>query len=266
MQENPICNVGLDQQIEIVSPIIEAIKQTITTQFSHSIKIDLSSSDWWLITDPRTRADFSKPHTLELLWEDFQAFFRKEKDLYIFLEKPILGIVHKKGTFWAFFEPKTAMSYFQRQEDRPKDFNKASIKRFPHIPLSKGLTNSIKSVIQDPDPRAMNNIKKVETILEMSDAYLPKEEASNLTKQIRKVLITLSLAEVRLLKTDITNPGVSPTMLEKRLLSIYKLCLRLYAVKNDEREQESLKKLLSPKIIIRRKALELVEQQLLKEV
>ncbi len=259
------CDVPLDIQLDVFHPMLLELAKKVSDQFSQSIKIELSTSPWWLIADPRTKSDFLRPHTLEPSWELFQQYLIGKQELFLFLEEPILGIVHKKAQFWLFFDPRLAASYFQRQSERPKHFSKAAIKKFPPTALLHGLTLKVRSMVSDQDVKAMNSIKQLEEIIALADSFLPEEEANQFTETIRKILVLFSLSEVQALKKDITNPGVSPTLLEKRLQAIYRLCLRLYSVRQDDREREVMKKLISPKIVIRKKALEIVEKRLSKD-
>ncbi|PCI24040.1 MAG: hypothetical protein COB67_12065 [SAR324 cluster bacterium] len=260
------CDLPLESQLEVFHPMMVDVIKKVTLQFSQSIKVDLSSSNWWLIQDVRTKADLSRPHTLETLWQDFQQYFQQKKDLYLFFEEPILGIVAKKAQFWVFFEPRMAASYFQRQTERPKNFNRTGIKKFPPLALVPGLTQKVHALTRVKEGRAMNNLKKLEELITVADAYLPTEAAQYFTGTIRKILVLFTLTEVQLLKKDITNAGVSPLLLEKRLEAIFRVCVRLYSIKNNDQEREVLRKLVSPKIIIRRKALEVVERRLSKDV
>lgn len=260
------CDVPLNSQLDVFHPMLLDLAKKVTTQFSQSIKVDLSTSPWWLISDSRTKLDFLRPHSLEAPWGLFQQYLINKQELFLFLEEPMLGIVHKKAQFWLFFDPRLAASYFQRQSERPKNFTKAAIKKFPPIALLHGLTLKARSMAKNQDDKAMNSIKRLEETIALADAFMPVDEAAQFTQAIRKILVLFSLSEVRTLKKDITNPGVSPTLLEKRLQAIYRLCLRLYSVRQDDREREVLKKLISPKIVIRKKALEIVEQRLSKDV
>ena len=247
--------------MDVFHPMLLDLSQKITDQFSQTIRVDLSTSPWWLILDSRTKLDFLRPNTLEAAWNSLQKYLLNQQTLFFFLEEPILGIVHKKAKFWLFFDPRLAASYFQRQTERPKKFTKDYIKKFPPLAILPALTAKTREMVKSQEGKLMS-VQQLEELISIADAFLPEKEATQFTEAIRKILVMLSLSEVRSLLNDITNPGVSPTLLEKRLKTVYRFCLKLYAVKQDEHEREMLKKLLSPKITTRQKVLEIIEKRL----
>ncbi|MGK0290408.1 MAG: hypothetical protein ACI86H_001867 [bacterium] len=263
---NSQCTVGIGSQIEIFYPLI--IKETnhLAKIITKVTKLDMMHCPWFFIFDERTNGDFSNPHVLERGWDDFVEYFLQKKHVYVFLQEPVVGIVSKKPKFWMFFDPKIAAKYFQRQTEKPKNFSADRIQKIGFIPIAGGLQTFAKEALQDKSLRVMQQIKKIEAVLAMVDFYLPEEENQSIEKELRKIIITLSLAEVRLLESDISDAGVSPTMLEKRLEAIYRMCIRLYAVRKNNKDKDALKALLSPKITIRKKALQLIEKKLVADL
>jgi len=247
---------------ETLHPILQNGCEGLASQFSQALGIDIKSSPWNFIIDNRQIADLAKPFTLDANWPCFAQFFRGERDLLLFLEKPVMGIVNKPAKFWVFFDPKIAQAYFQRQTERPKDFSGQSIKKFPALELGKGLAKQLQGVLTESGIKVNQQIKKVEAFYTIADQFLPAEASQSFSTIAKKLIVRLALAEVKQLQLDITDAGSSPTLLEKRLQSIFRVCIRLYARRADGKEKESLKTLLSPKIIVRRKALELVGARL----
>jgi hypothetical protein len=229
-------------------------------------KIDMSKSPWWFIVDERTSCDMLKPHVFDQAWEKFEQYFLQKKELFLFVEEPIVGLVSKEGKFWLFFEPEIASKFFHKQQERPKNFSKSSISRFPHLNILPALIQEVQLIIKESDKRVMAQIKKLEEVLDMADVYLETGEAREFLQNIKKVIQSLLLAEVRFLKQDIDKRGFSATLLEKRLQSIYRLCMRLYVPKSDEKQKSALQKLLTSQPNIRKRALILVENKLAGDV
>ena len=90
--------------------------------------------------------------------------------------------------------------------------------------------------------------------------------SNQFVQNIKKVVQSLSLAEVRFLIQDIDKKGLSSTLLEKRIQSIYRLCMKLYVTKGDEKQKHALQKLLAPQPKIRKQALNLIEKKLAADV
>ena len=247
---------------EILFPVLAETCEKVNRQFSQALGIDMSSSGWSFIIDNRQLSDFQKPFVLEADWASFAEFFSGKKDLYLFLEKPVVGIVNKKAKYWVFFDPKIAQAYFQRQTERPKEFGPQAIKKFPVPNLLKSLVDQVQAITGEKAEKAMHQIKKIETFYTIADQFLPEQAAQGFSNTVKKTIIGITLKEVRQLGQDVSDPGVTPTLLEKRLQAVFRVCLRLYAKKGDDRERDSLMTLLSPKIVVRKKALELVEKRL----
>ncbi|MDH5561121.1 MAG: hypothetical protein OEY59_09750 [Deltaproteobacteria bacterium] len=260
----PSVPLSIEIQVEVLSPVLGKQIEKLAKIYTQTLKIDLTKYHWWFISDERTKTDFEKPYVIEKGLEGFQRFFQQKKDLYYFLDLPVAGIVNKEPKFWVFFDPKLASSYFFKQGEKPEKFESSMIKKFPPQSISKILVEAIQPIFDDRGERPVLRVKKIEEILAIADNYMPEDEAKQFTETIRKILLTLSLMEINELKTDITNAGVSPTSLEKRLNAIFRICVRLYA--SNAVEKESLKKLLSPTIQIRKKALDLISMRLEKDL
>jgi len=254
----------LESQVQILSPVLIKQAEKLALSITKVIKIDLSKYHWWLISDVRTKTDFEKPYVIENALEDFQEFFQQKKDLYYFLELPVASLVKKEPKFWVFFDPKLAASYFFKQGEKPDKFESSMIKKFPKQSITQILKESIAPIFQDKGERPVNRIKKLEELLSIADAYMPKNESREFTVSIKKILSTLALLEINELLNDIHDSGVTPSLLEKRLTSVYRICVRLYASK--PQEKETLKKMLIPKNQIRQKALELISLRLEKDL
>ncbi|MDT8446809.1 MAG: hypothetical protein RRB13_07925 [bacterium] len=253
--------VAPEQLYDIFSPILIETCEGLAKQFSKALNIDITSSGWNLIIDNRQATDFLKPFALANDWPGFADFLAGKRDLYLFLEKPVMGIVNKKAKFWVFLDPKVAASYFQRQTERPKDFAAQAIKKFPQPNVLKGLVKQVGEIVGDTGERVMNRIKQIEVFYSVADDFMAEEAAQAFAATVKRLIVKLALDEVKLLGKDISDPGVSPSMLERRLQAIFRVCLRLYS-RGDEKEREGLKTLLSPKIAVRKKALELVQARL----
>lgn len=255
--------VSPEQYYEIFNPMLVETCEGLAKQFSKALGVDISSSGWNLIIDNRQATDFHKPFALDSDWPGFADFLAGKRDFYLFLEKPVMGIVNKKAKFWVFLDPKTAAAYFSRQQERPKDFSAQAIKKFPQPNILKGLVKQVADIVGNKEERVMNRIKEIEVFYAVADDFLPEDQAQAFSANVKRLIIRLALEEVKLLSRDITDPGVSPSMLERRLQAIFRVCLRLYARRRgDDREKESLKTLLSPKIAVRKRALELVQGRL----
>jgi len=247
---------------ETLHPILLNGCEGLSKQLSQALGVDISSSPWNFIIDNRQIADLAKPFSLDANWPSFAKFFKGEQDMFLFLEKPVMGIVTKKAKIWVFFDPKIAVAYFQRQTERPKDFSSQGIKKFPPLDLGKGLAKQLQASLSESGVKVMQQIKKIEAFYSIADQFLPAEASQAFSQAAKKLIVRLALAEVKQLQLDIVDSGSSPTLLEKRLQSIFRVCIGLYARKPEGKEKESLKTLLSPKIIVRKKALELVEARL----
>ncbi len=229
-------------------------------------KIDMTKSPWWFIADERTSSDVLVPHVFEQAWEKFEQYFLQKREMFLFVEEAIVGLVSKEGKFWLFFEPETASKFFLKQQDRPKNFSSSNITKFPHLDILPALTQEIGLIVKESDKRVMAQIKKLEEVLNMSDLYLTANVSKQFVQNIKKVIQSLSLAEVRFLKQDINKKGFSSTLLEKRLQSIFRLCMRLYAAKGGDTQKHALQKLLAPQTNIRKQVLNLVEKRLAADV
>ncbi|MDX2470117.1 MAG: hypothetical protein QNL04_06020 [SAR324 cluster bacterium] len=254
-------NITTEAQYSILSPLLNFMCSTLAKHYSHEIKIDLESSDWFFIQDNRTAKDLSKPFIFDLDWPSFQAYFQGKKKLYLYLQKPVIGLAVKKGVFWVFFDPKIAQAYFGRQQERPKDFGSPTIKPFPSVDLAKGLSKQIIELLSNKEADLVNLIRQAEEFIAVADFFLSPEEAANFNGMIRRILVDLGLKDVKMLRKDITDPGASPRLLERRLKSIFRICLRLYSKGADSKEKEGLKTLLSQKSIVRAKALEYIQSR-----
>ncbi|OGG94001.1 MAG: hypothetical protein A2527_09095 [Candidatus Lambdaproteobacteria bacterium RIFOXYD2_FULL_50_16] len=253
--------IAPEKLYDVLSPIVKANCQRLMVNFSKALGVDISSSGWNFIIDNRQAVDFYKPFTLSNDWESFDAFFKGEKDLFMYMEQPVMGIVSKPAKFWVFFDPKIAVAYFSRQTERPKDFGPAVIKKYPRPAMTGPIIRQVQDILADKSERLNNMIKKVEIYYAVADMYLPEAEAKDFQGSMKQSLLAIALAESQSLQRDITDSGVTPANLEKRLNGMFKLCMRFYGRGND-REKDGLKVLLSPKIEHRKKALELVERRL----
>lgn len=268
MSPKPSCDASLETQSEIFNRAFIVQTSEIAARISKVFskekeqKVDMTDCPWMFVYDERNGVDALKQHVFEKDWENFELFFRNEKDLFLFIEEPVVGLLSSGGKFWLFFDPKIANAYFNKQQERPKNFSGSAITKFPHPQILPALTHEIQTIIKESDKRVMAQIKKLEEVLNMADFYLPPEESEQFMRNIRKVIQTLALAEIRYLKNDLQKPGLSPAVLEKRINSIYRLSSRLYARKGDEKQESALKTLLSAQPNVRRQALERVEQKL----
>jgi hypothetical protein len=250
--------------ISQTAQIASEIKSVTADGKTH--RVDMTKSPWWFIVDERNSSNVLKSHVFEQAWEQFEQYFLQKTELFLFVEEAVVGLVSKEGKFWLFFEPETASKFFLKQQDRPKKFGSSSITKFPHLDILPALTQEIGLIIKESDKRVMAQIKKLEEVLNMADLYLPASGSRQFVQNIKKVIQSLSLAEVRFLKEDIDKKGFSASLLEKRLQSIYRLCMRLYVPKDDEKQKQALQTLLAPQPNIRKKALNLVERRLAADV
>ncbi|MBT4090075.1 MAG: hypothetical protein HN580_05375 [Deltaproteobacteria bacterium] len=263
---------SLETQSEIFNRAIISKTAQIASEYrsvtgeGKTRKVDMTKSPWWFIVDERTSSDVLMPHVFEQAWEKFEQYFLQSREIFLFVEEAIVGLVSKEGKFWLFFEPETASKFFNKQQDRPKNFSSSSITKFPHLDILPALTQEIGLIIKESDKRVMAQIKKLEEVLNMSDLYLTASVSKQFVQNIKKVIQSLSLAEVRFLKQDIIKKGFSSTLLEKRLQSIYRLCMRLYVAKGEEKQENALQKLLAQQPNIRKQALNLVERRLAADV
>jgi len=260
--------VSLETQSEIfnralvshIAQIASKVGRSMSKGKSH--KVDMTESPWWFIVDERTSSDALKPHIFEKDWNKFEQYFLQKREIFLFVEEPVVGLVSKEGKFWLFFEPETATQFFNKQQDRPKKFSSSSISKFPHLDILPALIYEIQLIIKESDKRVMAQIKKLEEVLGMADLYLTPSGSSQFVQNIKKIIQSLSLAEVRFLQQDVNKKGFSSTLLEKRIQSIYRLCIRLYATNGGETQKQALQTLLAPQPNIRRQALNLVERRL----
>jgi len=272
MKIGSTCKASLETQIVIFNRAFISQTAQIASEFSYvtregkTCKVDMTKSPWWFIVDERNSSDVLKSHVFEQAWENFEQFFLQKKEIFLFVEEAIVGLVSKEGKFWLFFEPETANKFFLKQQDRPKNFSSSRITKFPHLRILPALTQEIQLIIKESDKRLMAQIKKLEEVLDMADLYLTTSESRQFEGNIKKVIQSLSLAEVRFLKQDIDKQGLSSTLLEKRIQSVYRLCIRLYVVKGDETKKHALQKLLAPQPNIRRQALNLIEKKLVVDI
>jgi len=272
MKTEPACNASLETQSVIFNRTLISQTAQIASEFSRVIsegkssKVDMTKSPWWFIVDERTSADLLKPHVFEQDWEKFEQYFLRKREIFLFVEETIVGLVSKEGNFWLFFKAETASEFFHRQQDRPKNFSKSKLTKFPYLNILPALTQEIQLIIKESDKRVMAQVKKLEEVLNMADFYLTTSESSQFVQNIKKVIQSLALAEVRFLQQDIDKKGFSSTLLEKRIQSIYRLCMRLYVVKGDETQKSALKTLLAPQPNIRKQALNLVANRLAADV
>ncbi len=272
MKTEPTCNASLETQSVIFNRALISQTAQIAAEFSRAIsegkssKIDMTKNPWWFIANERTSSDALKSHVFEQAWDNFEQYFLQKRELFLFVEETVVGLVSKEGNFWLFFEAETASKFFHKQQDRPKNFNKSSITKFPHLNILPSLTQEIQLIIKESDKRVMAQIKKLEEVLNMADMYLTTGESGQFVQNIRKVVQSLALAEVKFLQQDINKKGISPTLLEKRIQSIYRLCMRLYVAKGGEAQKNALQKLLAPQPNIRNQALNLVENRLAADV
>ncbi len=272
METEPTCKASLETQSLIFNRAFISQTTQIASKFSRvmgegkSYKVDMTKNPWWFILDERNSSDILKPHVFEQAWEKFEQFFLQKKEIYLFVEEPIVGLVNKEGKFWLFFEPATANKFFHKQLERPKNFSSSNITKLPHLNILPALIHEIQSIVKESDKRVMAKIKKLEEVLNMADFYLITSESKQFARNIKKVAQSLSLAEVKFLKQDINKQGISPTLLEKRIQSIFRLCMRLYVRKGDKKQEYALKKLLAPQPNIRKKALDLIENKLTADV
>ncbi len=266
------CQASLETQSEIFSRAFVSQTAQIASEVGRSMskeknrKVDMTKCAWWFIVDERNSSDLLKPHVFEKAWEKFEQYFLQKRELFLFVEEAIIGLVSKEGKFWLFFEPETAITFFNKQQDRPKNFSSSSISKFPHLDILPALTYEIQLIIKESDKRVMAQIKKLEEVLNMADSYLTTSSSRQFGQNIRKVIQSLSLAEVRFLEQDIDKKGFSATLLEKRIQSIYRLCMRLYASNGGDAQKQALQKLFAPQTNIRKQALKLVERRLAADV
>ncbi len=253
--------ISIEAQYSILSPILNQHCERLREAFSQVVKMNLEGCKWTYIQNERIAKDLSKAFVFELDWANFQHYFQGKKPLYVFLEKPIIGLANKKGVFWVFFDPRLAQNYFFRQAEKPKDFSKAEIKPFPSIDLKKAFAERLGEIIRKED-RIINKIRQVEEFFAMSDHFLDSASAAIFNQVVRQLIQGLSLEEIRLLRKDITDPGASPSLLERRLKAIFRICLRLYGKNREDHEKDSLRTLLSNRSVVRAKALELVETKI----
>ena len=258
-------DLSIEAQYGILNPIVVAQITRLTQAFSHKLKVDMAESRWLFINDDRTAKDLSKPFVFDLNWAGFQAYFQCKKPLYLYVEEPVIGLATKKGNFWVFFDPKIAQAYFYRQGETPKDFKKEAIKNFPYVDIKDAMAEQVMALLKRKDEKLINLIRQAEEYIAIADFFLGEDDAVSFNGMINHIIQDLGLKEVKALRQDITNPGASPTALERRLKSIFRICLRLYG-KGHDSEKEGLKTLLSTKAIVRSKALELVEKKLANEV
>ncbi len=266
------CQASLETQSDIFNRALISQTAQIASEFrsvtveGKARKVDMTKTPWWFIIDERNSCDVLKPHVFEQAWEKFEQYFFQKREIFLFVEEAVAGLVSKEGKFWLFFETETASKFFNKQQDRPKNFSSSSITKFPYLSILPALTQEIQLIIKESDKRVMAQIKKLEEVLNMADSYLAINESRQFVQNIKKVIQSLSLAEVRFLKEDINKQGFSTTLLEKRIQSIYRLCMRLYVPKGDEKQKHALQKLLAPQPNIRKKALNLVERRLTVDV
>ena len=262
------CKVSLETQSVIFNRALKSQTTQTASDLSRSLSkekgqhVDLTKSAWLFIANERDSLDILKPFIFERVWDDVENYFLEKRRLHLFVEEPIIGLVSKEGKFWLFFEPETAEKFFHKQQERPKGFNRSKITAFPFLDILPALTQEVHLILKESDKRVMAQIKKLEEVLGMADVYLTPDNTKRFVKTIKKVIQSLSLAEVKFLKQDIDKPGLSATLLEKRIRSVYRLCMRLYVSSGDEKQEHALQKLLAPQPNIRKQALNLVENKL----
>jgi hypothetical protein len=272
MKTDSTGKVSLETQSIILNRAFINHTAQIATNFSRTKsqgkthKVDMTKTPWWFIVDERKWCDALKPHVFEQSWEEFEQYFLQKKEIFLFVEEAIVGLVSKEGKFWLFFDPETASKFFNKQQDKPKNFNGSHITKLPPLNILPALIQEIQLIIKESDKRVMAQIKTLEEVLDMADLYLTSNESNQFLGSIKKVIQSLSLAEVKFLKQDIDKQGFSSTLLEKRIQSIYRLCMRLYVVKGDESQKNALQKLLASQPNIRKQALNLIEKRLAVDV
>lgn len=245
-------------KIEVFLPILE----DIAAAFSSNTP-GMKNASWVFVQNNRTIQDFLKPHCLESNWDLFDGYFRQEKNIYLFIEEPLQGLVHREGKFWLFFDPKVAHSYFHKHPDTHRKYHPSKIIQLPPPSLHIAFAKQIRQVLDDADEKIFNQFIRVEQYLMLGQEYLPDNAFSKIEELLTDLIRKRTRKETASLMKDILNPGVSPTMLEKRLQLLYRVMRRFYLKDPDKDQYEALKKLLQPQNDERSVGLKFVKETLL---
>jgi len=253
--------LSVETQVEILHPIFSEYCQQLVQSLSQKMKEDLSKTDWLFIYNEREMGDLHRVHMMTKAWQGFQAFFLGQSKLYCFVEKAQGGLVNVEAKLWFFFDPMVAHAWFQRQRERPKGFKKSAILPLPCLDLLRPIVQNFARITANQEMKLIDRINRNMDFLSLADFFLPQEKTQELELGFKRVIARLLFEETQQLQKDITNPGMTPSILEKRLRAVFQISWRFFRMEN-MLENAYFKKLLSKSIEDRDKGLRLTQKKI----
>lgn len=253
-------NLSNEEQVAFFLPILEDHFDKLTSAIGETQDTDLSDADWFVILSSKKSGKLLNHHYLAELWDNIAEFLKKRVKLYFFMDAKSKGLVGKTYTFWSFFSPATAAEYFKRAKEKPTDFGPQNIKPVPYPDLVSPLTAAVDTSMSINLANNAKILEKVNDLISLAGYFLDKDTLVAFDFRTKRLVSEFLSNEIERLKTDIGNPAVSPTLLQKRLRLTLKLCWRYFREKN-ELESTYFKKLLSEEAQERMKGLKLASKK-----
>ncbi|MBT3226519.1 MAG: hypothetical protein HN580_05910 [Deltaproteobacteria bacterium] len=235
---------------------------SLVTALSQHQKKDLSDAEWQIILNEKQAGKFLNHHYLKESWEEIERFLKQEVKLFYFLDEKQQGLVAQSFTIWVFFSPAIAAEYFNSLSEKPKNFSAQSIQPLPFPNLLDVFSTGFSEIISQDNLNNWLKIEKAVEFIQISDFFLQKDDISELSKTVRRKITKYLSPEIQQLQEDIFSAISSPTILERRLQGVLKICWRYFRAKN-ELESKYYRKLLTDKPEERIKGLKLAKKKLI---
>ena len=251
----------IEEQILFFGPIIEDFTGQLTRYYSKKNKVNLTDSEWWIIANEREAGQFPKHHILELIWAEFSTFLKGQSKLFCFIEQQTSSLVSEKIKIWLFFQPALAGAFFRRQGKVPKGFGPKTIAPIPFLNLLNPFKEKVETFLNEDSGEIRSKLHNFNTLNKIGDHFLPEKDLTEFHTSNQQKVSYWALKEILLLLNDVNLKGASPTLLKKRLKSVFTISWR-YFRDNSELENKYYKKLLADVTEEQTKGLKLAKKKI----
>lgn len=257
-------NIKISQatKTKLLLPIVVKFIKSVGNAVGQHQKVDVENANWFVISENKEKLKWGPEHTLEAIWENFEAYLLNKEKLFAFIEKKPTGLTSSEQTVWLFFSPATAKAYFYKQIEAPKNFNTKSLISVPNVDLLEPLTSLVDEILSHEKQTASQMLKRMVEVLKLSDLYMADTNRLNFQETFKKAMQKPLVKEVRVLKEELEMGSLEGLRKGRsRLVCVFILCWRFFRGKH-KMEADYFKKLLEHEKETVLKGLKLAEKKL----